>query len=80
MLAEYLKGPEKSFWWPYIDVMNESDLACFWKTEELARMCDYELKMEAETYRDEVVIEWDEISKILPMYPELFGGATKEMF
>ncbi len=60
--------------------MNESDLACFWNTEELARMCDYELKKEAETYRDEVVIEWEEISKILPMYPELFGGATKEMF
>lgn len=61
-------------------MMNESDLACFWNTEELARMCDYELKKEAETYRDEVVIEWEEISKILPMYPELFGGATKRCF
>jgi hypothetical protein len=46
LLAEYLKG-EKSFWHPYIDVMNESDIACFWTDEELSRMCDYELKKEA---------------------------------
>jgi hypothetical protein len=46
LLAEYLKG-EKSFWHPYIDVMNESDLACFWTDDELTRMCDFELKKEA---------------------------------
>ena len=46
MIAEYLKGPE-SFWWPYLDVMNESDLVSFWKPEEIDRLCDYELKKEA---------------------------------
>ena len=77
LLVEYLKGPEKSFWWPYLDVMNESDLACFWTEQELATLGDYELKREAGTYRDEVMIEWDQISKILPLYPHLFNGATK---
>ena len=80
LLAEYLKGPEKSFWWPYIDVMNESDLASFWTNEELTNLGDFELKKEAEVYRDEVLMEWQDISKILPLYPDLFRGATKELF
>jgi hypothetical protein len=80
LLSEYLKGSEKSFWWPYIDIMNESDLASFWKETELDRLCDYELKKEAMVYRDEVLYEWEQISKILPLYPELFPGATKEQF
>ena len=80
LLSEYLKGPDQSFWWPYLDVMNESDLACFWRENELDRLCDYELKKEADTYREEVVYEWEEISKILPLYPLLFPGATKEAF
>lgn len=60
--------------------MNESDLASFWASEELERLCDFELKKEAETYRDEVLYEWEEISKILPLYPQYFTGATKENF
>ena len=60
--------------------MNESDLASFWTEEELSKLCDYELKKEAEVYRDEVLIEWQDISKILPLYPELFHGATRELF
>jgi hypothetical protein len=48
LLHEYLKGPERSYWWPYIDIMNESDLASFWSEDELNRLCDYELKKEAQ--------------------------------
>lgn len=81
LLSEYLKGPEKSFWWPYIDVMNESDIASFWSESELERLGDYELKREAQTYKDEVLFEWDQISKLIPLYPEAFpGGACKEQF
>jgi hypothetical protein len=47
LIAEYLKGPEKSFWWPYIDVMNESDLVSYWSKEEIDSLCDHELKKEA---------------------------------
>ncbi len=79
-MREFLLGPEKSFWWPYIDVMNESDLASFWKPEELARLGDFEAQKEAESYRDEVFFEWEQISKILPLYPELFTGADKDLF
>lgn len=79
MIAEYLKGPE-SFWWPYLDVMNESDLVSFWKPEEIDRLCDYELKKEAQVYREEVEYEWTELSKILPLYGDTFKGATREIF
>ncbi len=34
LLAEAIKGQD-SFWSPYIDVMNESDLVSFWKPEEV---------------------------------------------
>ena len=60
LISEYLKGPE-SFWWPYLDVMNESDLVSFWKSEEIDRLCDYELKKEAQVYREEVEYEWTEL-------------------
>ena len=48
-MREFILGPEKSFWWPYIDVMNESDLASFWTPEELARLGDFEAQKEAES-------------------------------
>jgi hypothetical protein len=79
LISEYLKGSE-SFWWPYIDVMNESDLVSFWKPEEVERLCDYELKKEAQVYREEVEYEWSELSKILPLYADTFKGATREIF
>lgn len=60
--------------------MNESDLASFWKEEELDRLCDYELMKEATTYKEEVLYEWEQLSKILPLYPHLFTGATKDLF
>ena len=34
LTMEYLKGKD-SFWKPYIDVMNESDLVGFWDQDEL---------------------------------------------
>jgi len=60
--------------------MNESDLASFWEPNELERLCDFELKKEALVYRDEVLSEWEEISKIVPLYPDLLGGTNKELF
>jgi hypothetical protein len=79
LLAEFLKGSQ-SFWSPYIDVMNESDLVSFWKPDEIDRLCDYELKKEAQVYKEEVEYEWTELSKILPMYGDTFKGATRELF
>ena len=79
LLAEHRKG-DSSFWWPYLEVMNESDLACFWEPHELEALGDFEIKREAEAYRDEVLIEWDEMSRVLPLYPELFGITDKAAF
>lgn len=66
-MCEYLKG-EKSFWYPYLSVMNESDICCFWSEEELDLLNDPELKREALIYRDEVEEEWKEVSKIIKLY------------
>ena len=78
-MHHYLKK-EKSFWWPYIEVMNESDLCCFWNEEELNLLNDFELKKEALTYKNEVLLEWDEMQKIIKKYPSELGGADKSLF
>ena len=57
LLYHYLKGPE-SFWYPYISVMNESDLVCDWSPEEIAQFMDKELQMDAELYKTEIETEW----------------------
>lgn len=38
--------------------MNESELCCFWKEEELNQLNDLELMREAKTYKEEVEEEW----------------------
>jgi hypothetical protein len=78
-MCEYQKG-ESSFWWPYLDVMNESDLVSFWEPSQIDRLCDHELKKEAEIYRDEVEYEWEILSKILPLYPSLFPSPSRSLF
>lgn len=57
LLYHYLKGPE-SFWFPYISVMNESDLVCEWSEREIASFMDKELQMDAELYKTEIETEW----------------------
>ena len=42
LMYHYLKG-EDSFWWPYIQVMNTSDLCSHWPKEELDLIKDSEL-------------------------------------
>ena len=78
-MYEHLKG-ETSFWYPYISVMNEADLACFWTPEEIDELNDFELKIETKIYFDEVNEEWKRIEKVLKLYPEKFPGLSKELF
>ena len=81
LLYHYLKGPNASFWYPYIDVMNESDLLCDWSSEEVAQFMDKELEMDAELYKSEIETEWAQIEPVLQRYEsELFPGYTKELF
>jgi len=42
LMHEFLKGPT-SYWWPYLDVMNESDLAYKWSDDELKLLNDFEV-------------------------------------
>lgn len=45
---------EASFWKPYIDVMNEADLASNWSKTELDLLKDIELEMDSELYSSEL--------------------------
>jgi hypothetical protein len=58
LMVESLKG-QSSFWHPYIDVMNTSDLAYLWNDEELKLLNDYELMHQAHVYRQDIEDEWD---------------------
>ena len=80
LMHEYSAKGDKSFWWPYIQVMNESDLASDWKDEEIAEMRDYALKKSAKTYREEIEEEWKQIKKILALYPEAYPDQSEQLF
>lgn len=57
LLYHHLKGVE-SFWYPYINVMNESDLVCNWTPDEISQFMDKELQMDCELYKSELDAEW----------------------
>ena len=57
LLMHYLEGAS-SFWYPYISVMNEADLVCFWDAEEIEQFRDVELMLDAELYKSEIETEW----------------------
>ena len=78
LLYNALMG-EKSFWWPYLQVMNEADMTGFWPLEQIEAFKDSELKNDAQLYCFEFDIEWVQIEKALSKY-EHFEGLTKEVF
>ena len=57
LLFHHLKGPS-SFWYPYLSVMNLSDIASSWSEQELHQFMDKELQMDAELYASEIDTEW----------------------
>ena len=79
LMHEFLKGPT-SYWWPYLDVMNESDLAYKWSDDELKLLNDFEVIYQAKAYRDDIDDEWDKMSKILSLYAVHYPGVNKEVF
>ena len=79
LLYHHLQGPA-SFWHPYIDVMNTSDLVCNWQDCEIDQFMDTELTMDAKLYKTEIETEWCQVKPVLDGNPDLFPGYTKELF
>ncbi len=79
LIHEALKG-EQSFFKPYLDVMNEADLVCFWSKELLDQLHDIELFLEAGVYSREVYDEWSALGKCLKQHPDAFPGYEDHHF
>ena len=79
LLYHHLKGDE-SFWKPYLDVMNESDLVCNWEEGEMEQFMDAELTMDAKLYKTEIETEWTQIEPVLEQHRDLFPGYSRELF
>lgn len=71
---------QDSFWAPYLDVMNTSDLTYTWTEEELRSLHDFEVVYQARSYQSDLDSEWKEISKLVSLYPERLQGVTRELF
>lgn len=69
-----------SFWAPYLNVMNTSDLTYQWSEEELRSLQDFEVVYQAKSYQSDLDDEWKEISKLISLYPERLQGVTRELF
>lgn len=74
-----LRG-EDSFWYPYLQVMNVSDLPSSWPDEDIAQFKDIELVESCILYRAELETEWTQMSPIFEKFPDLFSGTTKDLF
>lgn len=74
---EVLKG-EKSFWHPYFQIINFSDIPMLWKEDEMNELQDAILKKDIIHYRKEFDDEWDLIYTTLsrPTYEDYFPGIT----
>ena len=60
---------EKSFFHPYLQVMNEADLVSHWPEAELESFSDAEITKAAQVYSSEVAQEWEHLEKIYKRYP-----------
>lgn len=72
ILHEFLKG-EDSFWYPYLEIINFSDIPMLWNADEIEELQDQILKKDIKHYRDEFEDEWSLIFNCLKK-----NGYTKE--
>ena len=56
---EQEKGRE-SFWYPYFQIVNYSDLPMLWEPSEIEQLQDRVLESQILTYRREFELEWEE--------------------
>ena len=56
-MHEQMKGKD-SFWHPYFEIVNHSDLPFLWEKTEIKQLQDAVLESNIENYRAEFEIEW----------------------
>ena len=74
---ERAKG-DKSFWKPYLDIINFTDLPCLWSDDELAELQDAVLIANIKAYRRDFEEEWDQVYKLLHKnkYDDIIPGIS----
>ncbi len=72
-----LKG-EKSFWFPYFQIINISDLPMFWEEADIEELQDLVLKRDVAEYKKEYEEEWKLMYSTFRdnNYEEYFPGIT----
>lgn len=80
LMFERSKG-NKSFWHPYLQVMNQSDLLYDWTDDQIDLCGDKTLNQLAFQYKAEIEQEWNDLNAaVFSKHPDLFGPVTKEDF
>ena len=72
-----MKG-EASFWYPYFQIVNKSDLPFLWERSQIRELQDAVLESNIENYRVEFEIEWETFHKLLcdHKYDHIIPGVT----
>ncbi len=79
IMMERLKG-ERSFWKPYFDIVNFTDLPFLWSEEEVKEFQDQVLERDIKEYKKEFDEEWTLMRDLFRAnkYEEFFPGILDE--
>lgn len=67
-----------SFWAPYIDLMPDVTFFCDLPSNEIRETHDPFLIAEVKEYKEELDVQFDQVSEILSKYPSIFEPRTLE--
>ena len=69
---------EKSFWYPYLEIINRPDLPFMWSDSELDEFQDAVLIRTIKSYREEFESDWKEIYSVfhLKKYDHILPGVS----
>jgi hypothetical protein len=80
-MFEHQKG-EKSFWWPYLDLMPEVKFFCDWPEEDVDATQDTNVIKDQIEFKKTLDKEWEALRNALKKYVAIFprSGLTRELF
>lgn len=78
IMYEKLKG-HRSFWHPYLEIVDGMDLVMFWSEQELDALQDVFLKNQAKKMLKTYQQFWKEVYKVVKNYPGFFPGSDEEL-